>query len=134
EDVVPVPTLAPTPALVQHLLDCIPGAHSWLVPVRDPSGEVVDYVTGAASPEAVDIAEVDGPLRQVYRQVLTDGSPRAVDRLVHPAGDEGIPARATYSVRVHRLGDGLLVSWVRHDGATREGDRIDQMERLGNFG
>src|SRR2546421_8001759 len=47
EDVVPVPTLAPTPALVQHLLDCIPGAHSWLVPVRDPSREVVDYLTGA---------------------------------------------------------------------------------------
>src|SRR5207244_2095520 len=71
-------------------------------------------------------------LWQAYRQVLADGAPRVVD-LTYAAGGAGIPARAAYSVRVHRFGDGVLVSWIRHDDA-REGDRISQMERLGNFG
>jgi serine phosphatase RsbU (regulator of sigma subunit) len=113
----------PNAALVQHLLDCVPGAHSWLVPERDAAGEIVDFVTAAASPEASDLGYpgvVDGRLRQLCRQVLDDGSPRALDDRTH-------------TLRVHRLGKGLLVSWIRQDEA-REGDRIGRMERLGNFG
>jgi serine phosphatase RsbU (regulator of sigma subunit) len=141
----------PSTAVVQHLLDAMPGAHSWLVPERDAAGEIVDFVTAAASPEAVDITGrqglqmiglrvreaypgvVDGTLWQLYRQTLADGSPRALDELRY-LGGEGVPAQATYGLRVHRLGNGLLVSWVRHDEAAREGERISQMERLGNFG
>jgi serine phosphatase RsbU (regulator of sigma subunit) len=114
----------PSTAVVQHLLDAMPGAHSWLVPERDAAGEIVDYVTAAASPEASDLGYpgvVDGRLGQLCGQVLDDGSPRALDE-------------PTQTLRVHRLGTGLLVSWVRHDEAAREGERISRMERLGNFG
>ena len=146
------PPARPTPELVQHMLDCMPGDHSWLVPVRDTAGEVVDYQTAAASPEALDIAGrrgtelldtrirdtypsvVDGPLWLAYAHVLADGSPRRVDQFTYEASGEGVPALSTFSVRIHRLGDGLLVSWSRHDEEAREGDRIDHMERLGNFG
>jgi len=138
--------------VVQTVLDALPGGHSWVVPVRDAAGEVVDYLTEAASPEARDTADrrgvhligmrladsypslVGGPLWQAYGQVLADGSPREVQPLTYERAREGIPAEAVYSVRVHRLGQGLLVSWTRHDPQARQAERIAQTERLGNLG
>src|SRR5205823_5104873 len=43
-----------TAGIVQELLDALPDAHAWLIPVRDAAGEVVDFRVDAASPEAVD--------------------------------------------------------------------------------
>jgi serine phosphatase RsbU (regulator of sigma subunit) len=139
-------------ALVQRVLDSLPGGHSWVVPVHDPAGELVDYVTRAASPEAVDMADrrgthligmrlrdsypqlVDGPLWHAYGQVLADGQPRELRPFTFRAARAGVPAQTEYSVRVHRLGGGLLISWTRHDPEARLGERIAQTERLGNLG
>ncbi|HET6529926.1 MAG TPA: SpoIIE family protein phosphatase, partial [Actinoplanes sp.] len=38
------------------------------------------------------------------------------------------------SVRAFRLGESLLLSWVRHDPAGPESDRVASTERLGNLG
>jgi len=140
------------PPLVQEILDALPGSHSWLVPVRDPDGTVIDYVTQAASPEAVDIAGregvsligvsvrstyasvVGGVLWQTYEQVLADGQPRQVAPFRYTSAEEGLPAESMYTVRVHRLGAGLLVSWLRLDDRARESERAAQIERLGNVG
>ena len=54
----------------------------------------------------------------------------------------GVPAElppfevgdAVFSVRAHRLGDGLLVCWTRHDRAEPESDRVASTEQLGNLG
>jgi serine phosphatase RsbU (regulator of sigma subunit) len=138
--------------VIQTVLDSLPGGHSWAVPVRDRSGTVVDYVTEAASPEAVDAANragthligmsmretyphlVDGPLWQAYGQVLADGAPRELRPFRFQALRPGVPAETEYSVRVNRLGGGLLISWTRHDPQARLDDRIAQTERLGNLG
>jgi serine phosphatase RsbU (regulator of sigma subunit) len=138
--------------IVQQVLDSLPGAHSWLVPVRDDAGEVTDYLTQAASPEAVDVvgrrgaafigvsirdsypSVVDGPLWQAYRDVLEDGTPREIGPFTYIDGGEGIPAESVYSVRAYRLGTGLMISWTRHDEESRHTERIAQTERLGNLG
>ncbi len=140
------------PTLIQEVLDALPGSHSWLVPVRDAGAQVVDYVTQAASPDAVDIggrrgvemigvsvrstygSVVGGPLWEAYQQVMEDGLPRQLGPFRYSESVEGIPAESTYVVRMHRLGAGLLVSWSRLDETARESDRIERMERLGNLG
>ena len=141
-----------TAPVVQEMLDALTGAHSWLVPVRDAAGEVTDFVTEAASPEAQDIGGrqgsqllgvrvresypdlMNGPLWAAYLRVLADGVPHTLDQYVHTEAAERVPARSEYSVRVHRLGAGLLVSWSRQDEETRRSERIAQTERLGNLG
>ena len=137
---------------VQELLDTLSGDYSWLVPVRDEAGAVRDFQIEAASPEAVDVAGrrgtglvgvrvreayptlVDGPVWRTYLQVLADGGPREISPYTHTETGAGVPAESVYSVRVNRLGQGLLVGWVRHDDEARHGERIAQTERLGNLG
>jgi serine phosphatase RsbU (regulator of sigma subunit)/anti-sigma regulatory factor (Ser/Thr protein kinase) len=138
--------------IVQDILDGLPGAYSWLVPVRDEAGELVDFETGAASPEAVDvtgrtgaqligvrIAEAypsirDGAIWAAYRDALADGRPREVGPYTYQDSTDGTPAESVYSIRVYRLGAGVLVGWIRHDEEARQGERIAQTERLGNLG
>ena len=140
------------PGTVQEIVHGLPGAHSWLVPVRDEAGGVLDFVTQAASPEAVDVAGrrgphmvgvrvldayptvKGGPIWEAYLQTLADGLPRQVGPYTHTEIGEGTPAESVYSVRVHRLGGGLLVGWNRHDEQARQEERIAQTERLGNLG
>jgi serine phosphatase RsbU (regulator of sigma subunit) len=147
------PSDGPIPAgVVQEVLDALPSGHSWVVPVRDATGEVVDYLTAAASPAGVDTAGragvrligmrlreaypdlVGGPLWQVYGQVLTDGTPRELRPFTMRRTRAGAPAESSYTVRVHRVGTGLLVSWSREDDEVRQSDRLARTERLGNLG
>ncbi len=155
-----LPDPAPPPArsattvpagLVQEMLDALLGSHSWLLPVHDGAGEVVDFEVAATSPEAVDVAGRRG--RQmlgvrivqaypdathgvwpIYLQVLADGQPREVGPMTYTHTDEGLPASATYSIRAGRLAHGLLVSWLRHDQEARLVDRLTHTELLGNLG
>ncbi len=128
---------------VQRILDVLPGAAALLMPVRDGAGRLADLVFAAAGPEAVTPDGRRGPqligtalsehvpaaLRSdrwaVYARVLDTGEPAEVAPFDHDG--------AVFSVRAHRLGDGLLLSWVRHDGADFN-DRIAGTERLGNLG
>jgi serine phosphatase RsbU (regulator of sigma subunit) len=150
ESEIPPATTAPA-AVVQEMLDAVLGSHSWLLPVCDSRGEVVDFEVAATSPEAVDVAgrrgrqmlgvrigvaypEATRDIWATYLRVLADGQPREVGRMTYRHTDEGLPATATYSIRAGRLSDGLLVSWVRHDQEARLADRLAQTEHLGNLG
>jgi serine phosphatase RsbU (regulator of sigma subunit) len=139
-------------ALVQQVLDALPGAFCWLEPLRAANGEVTDYTVRAASPEAIDIqgrrgsamigisirdaypSTVDGPIWQAYRDVLADGSPRQVSSADYREAVDEVTPELSFSVRVHALGGGLLVGWVRDDLRTRGADRIAETERLASLG
>lgn len=137
---------------IQTVLDMVPVAAAVVSPVRDGAGEIVDYAIRAASPAGVDVAGRrgpdliglrvldcypsirDSPLWTAYRQVLSDAQPREVGPFTYVETVEGVPAETVYSVRVSRLGSGLLVSWVRHDERQRQEERVALAERLGNLG
>jgi serine phosphatase RsbU (regulator of sigma subunit) len=61
-----------------------------------------------------------------YELVLDTGNPIAIGPFRYREG--------MYSVRAHRLGNGLLLNWTRHDGRPGESDRVSSTERLGNLG
>ena len=77
---------------VREVLSVIPAGCSWLLPVRDPGGEVVDFTISAASGSGHDIyrrgtervdsrlgdlypSMVGGQLWRLYLQVLRTGEP-----------------------------------------------------------
>ncbi|MEV6760395.1 SpoIIE family protein phosphatase [Streptomyces sp. NPDC051105] len=136
---------------VQTVLDALPGAAVLLTPLRTAVGEVEDYRIEAASPNAVDILGRTGrelvgshilesypsvageSLWQGYLKAL-DGEPYEGEPFVHEEVVAGATVRAVYSVRATRLGDGLLVTWLRHDQQERQEQRLADMQRLGNLG
>jgi serine phosphatase RsbU (regulator of sigma subunit) len=77
---------------------------------------------------------VDSTVWTAYLEVLETGEPREVDPVVRPALVGGESRTSRYRVRTHRLGEHLVVSWVRHDADARGAERIGQTERLGNLG
>jgi serine phosphatase RsbU (regulator of sigma subunit) len=142
--VAPVRRSGSWPATVQRVLDVMPGAAALLTAVRDGSGRLADLVYAAASPEAMTPDGRHG--RQLVGERIGEHFPQSVgnDRwLVYERVlDTGAPAElgpfgygdARYSVRAHRLGDGLLMSWVRHDTPAPVSERIASTEQLGNLG
>ena len=140
----PVRHFEPWLALVQQILDVTPTMCGYLTVERDGTGRIVDLVWAAASPEASTPdglrgtqligrrASVQFPSApdsgrwEVYQEVLDTGCPAAIGPFRHGGGH--------YTVRAHRLGQGLLLQWERHDRAGRDGDRIAETERLANLG
>ncbi|MCG7208102.1 SpoIIE family protein phosphatase [Streptomyces arenae] len=136
---------------VQSVLDALPGAVVLLTPLRSPGGTVEDYRIDAATPDAMDILGRTGQemigahilesypsvagesLWQGYLKAL-GGEPYEGEPFVYEEIVAGVPLTATYSVRAARLGDGLLVSWLRHDTEERQEQRLADMQRLGNLG
>ncbi|MEU2618032.1 SpoIIE family protein phosphatase [Streptomyces sp. NPDC007157] len=136
---------------VQTVLDALPGAAVLLTPLRTAIGEVEDYRIEAATPNAVDILGRTGrelvgahilesypsvageSLWQGYLKAL-DGEPYEGEPFIHEEVVAGTTVRAAYSVRATRLGDGLLVTWLRHDMEGRQEQRLADMQRLGNLG
>jgi serine phosphatase RsbU (regulator of sigma subunit) len=134
------------------VLDIMPGAVCLNVPVRDDAGRVVDYEVAAASQGAVDVTGrrgrelvgvrmlesypsiADSDLPAELAQVLATGRAREVGPLTYRDDREGVEAKSVYTVRLHRLGAGVLVSWVRHDEERRYAARLALTERLGNLG
>lgn len=146
---------APVPSdfsrAVQSVLDALPGAVVLLTPLRSPGGTVEDYRIDAATPDAMDILGRTGQemigahilesypsvagesLWQGYLKAL-GGEPYEGEPFVYEEIVAGVPLTATYSVRAAALGDGLLVSWLRHDTEERQEQRLSDMQRLGNLG
>ncbi|WP_307834806.1 SpoIIE family protein phosphatase [Paractinoplanes lichenicola] len=141
----PLRRFAPWIGMVQRVLDVAPGMASYLSAERGPDGRLSDLIWAAASPDAVapnglrgaqliglrmaeHFPEVPGTDRWLaYEHVLDTGVPAALGPFPHRDG--------TYSVRAHRLGEGLLINWTRHDehpGGIAE--RLAGTERLGNLG
>ncbi|MFD8815970.1 ANTAR domain-containing protein, partial [Streptomyces sp. NPDC059627] len=136
---------------VQPVLDALPGATVLLTPLRTGTGEVEDYRIEAATPNAVDILGRTGhelvgsrilesypsvageSLWQGYLKAL-GGEPYEGEPFVYEEVVAGVTVTATYSVRAARLGDGLLVTWLRHDPEERQEQRLADMQRLGNLG
>lgn len=137
---------------VQAVFDALPGAAILLTPLRSASGAVEDYRIGAATSEAVDVFGRTGremvgrqvlesypsvagePLWQGYLQALETGVPFESEPFVYPDVVGEVPVTATYSVRAAPLGEGLLVTWLRHDPAERQEQRLADVQRLGNLG
>jgi hypothetical protein len=136
----------------QAVLDIMPGSVCLSVPVRDDAGRIVDFELAAASRGAVDVmgrrgrelvglrmleaypAVADSGLPAVFAQVLTTGRAREVGPFAYRDDREGVEASAVFTLRLHRLGAGVLVSWVRHDEERRYAARLALTERLGNLG
>ncbi|MFE8945201.1 SpoIIE family protein phosphatase [Streptomyces sp. NPDC007856] len=137
---------------VQAVFDALPGAAILLTPLRAASGEVADYRIEAATSGAVDVLGRSGrelvgrqvlesypavagePLWQGCLQALGAGVPFESESFVHQEVVGDVPVVATYSVRAAPLGEGLLVTWVRHDPAERQEQRLADVQRLGNLG
>lgn len=146
------PVASDLSAAVQSVLDALPGAAVLLIPLRTATGEVEDYRIEAATPGAVDILGRTGreligshilesypsvageSLWQGYLKALGGGEPYEGEPFVYEEVVAGVTVTATYSVRAARLGDGLLVTWLRHDTEARQEQRLADMQRLGNLG
>ncbi|MFF4488006.1 SpoIIE family protein phosphatase [Streptomyces sp. NPDC001544] len=137
---------------VQTVFDVLPGTAVLLTPLRSASGEVEDYRIDAATPDSIDVLGRTGreliglrilecypsvagePLWHGYLAALTTGEPYEGEPFAYHEVVAGLPRVATYSVRAARLGDGLIVSWIRHDPAERQEQRLADVQRLGNLG
>ncbi|MFB0620197.1 SpoIIE family protein phosphatase [Streptomyces sp. AGS-58] len=137
---------------VQAVFDALPGAITLLTPLRDTSGQVEDYRIDAATPGAVDVFGRAGrdmvgshilesypsvagePLWEGYLQALGTGVPFEGEPFAYQDVIDGVPVTATYSVRAAPLGDGLVVTWLRHGGRDRQEQRLADVQRLGNLG
>jgi serine phosphatase RsbU (regulator of sigma subunit) len=130
--------------VVQGVLDALPGQAALLLPVRNQRGRLSDFEYAATSPAAMtadgrhgdelvgtrmagQFPEIIGTGRwAAYERVLDTGEPAEVGPFPFGAG--------SYTVRAHRLGAGLLVTWERHDEVPAAGRRIESTERPGNLG
>jgi serine phosphatase RsbU (regulator of sigma subunit) len=140
----PVRRSEPGIATVQGVLDLVPGMSAFLLAERDPAGRVTDLILAAVSPGAVAPNGMRGAQLvglsskrhfpglagtdrwAAYESVLDTGCPLELGPF---RTGEGV-----YSVRAHRLGGGLLLSWNRHDELGAESERVLSTERLGNLG
>ncbi|MFC7279758.1 PP2C family protein-serine/threonine phosphatase [Paractinoplanes rhizophilus] len=131
-------------AVVQRVLDVTPGMCGYLTAERDTTGRVTDLIWAAATPEASTPdglrgsqlvgrrasrqlpAAGRGGRWEVYQSVLDTGCPAAVGPFRH--GD------AAYTVRAHRLGQGLLLNWTRHDPGGPSAARVAGTERPATLG
>lgn len=137
---------------VQTIFDALSGPAVLLTPLRSATGEVEDYRIDAATPASLDLAGRQGKeligrrvlenyptvagtaLWYGYLDTLTTGSVYDGDPFVYEEVTAGVPQRSVYSVRVTRLGERLVVTWLRHDTSERETRRLDDLQRLGNLG
>ncbi|MET3422400.1 serine phosphatase RsbU (regulator of sigma subunit) [Actinoplanes tereljensis] len=133
---------------IREVLSVIPAGCSWLRPVKNPTGEVVDFEVAAASGSGHDIYRrgtgrvhsrlselypgiVDGPLWRLYFEVLSTGEPARMDEFRYEQEQAGFTPRSVFDVSVHPVLGGLLVWWQRLDEDRR---RIERTEQLGNLG
>jgi serine phosphatase RsbU (regulator of sigma subunit) len=141
--VLPAPRSAPPPrprpmepwlGVVQAVLDLLPGHGALLTPVRDRTGRLTDLIYAACTPEAttpdgrrgaqligVRLAEqfpesVGSERWTVYERILETGEPAEVGPF--------LIGGSRLTVRVHRLGAALFVTWVGHGGDPGASDRI----------
>lgn len=148
----PHPAAGETADAVQTVLDRLPVAAVLLAPLRSASGDVEDFRVDAATSVTSDAVGRSGrelvglrflecwpeiardPLWEGCLKVLADERPYESEPFARQQMVSGVSELATYSARVMRLGDGLVVSWVRHDPSDRQEQRLADVQRLGNLG
>lgn len=140
------------PAAVEEVVRCVlsatPAGCTWLLPVTDDTGEVIDFRIAATSDQVLDLhgrgtgrvqarigelypTMVGGSLWQMYRRVLATGEPGELPDFEYEGKTAGIVAQSRFSVSVHRVLGGLLVWWQRVDEHQR---RLASTELLGSLG
>ncbi|MEU8434998.1 SpoIIE family protein phosphatase [Streptomyces sp. NPDC029216] len=137
---------------VQQVFDTLPGPAVLLTPVRSADGSVEDFRIDAAAAESVDVAGRRG--RELVGRMVLETYPTVagtalwkgyLDTLATGAVYEGlpftyeevtarVPHQSVYSVRASRLGERLVVSWIRRDTSDLEARRLEDLQRLGNLG
>ncbi|MGW5198282.1 SpoIIE family protein phosphatase [Streptomyces spiralis] len=140
------------PNAVRALFEALPGTTLLLTPLRSASGDVEDYRIDAAIPQTVAMTgrggrELTGlrirecwpgvagePLWQDWLGVLDTGEPCESEPYAQQELVAGAQELSTYSVRTSRLGEGLLVTWLRQDSSDRQEQRLADLQRLGRLG
>jgi serine phosphatase RsbU (regulator of sigma subunit) len=135
--------------IVRELLSAVPAGCTWLLPVTDDEGRVVDFWLAAAGAQSQDIAGrsgderighrlsqlypslVDGPLWNLYHEVWASGAPGHSPGFQYQEWRSGVVATSLFDISIHPVCGGLLVWWKRLDEAQR---RLEQTEWLGNLG
>ncbi|SEP75786.1 Serine phosphatase RsbU, regulator of sigma subunit [Streptomyces sp. yr375] len=146
------PTAGAAADAVQTVFDRLPVAAVLLAPLRSPSGSVEDFRIDAATGLTSDTVGrsgrelvglrllecrpeiADEPLWQGCLDTLSGEGPYEGEPFARQQVVAGVSELATYSARAARLGDGLVVSWVRHDPSDRQEQRLADVQRLGNLG
>jgi PAS domain-containing protein len=133
---------------VQEMLSAIPGGYSWLLPVTDDEGRVVDFRIAAASESGRDIygrgaarvdarlrelypSIVDGPLWRLYQEVQATGVPGSLADFRYSERQAGVVAESQFDITVRPALGGLLVWWRRLD---EDRLRLERTELLGRLG
>src|SRR5262245_47184618 len=131
---------------VQQIVSVIPGGCTWLLPVHDESGEVVDFRIGAAGERDIygrgaarvgaRLSElypsiVGGPLWDLYQQVQASGVPGQLQDFQYAEKRTGVIAESLFDVTVTPALGGLLVLWQRLDESRRRLERTELLGRLG---
>ncbi|MFF7857244.1 SpoIIE family protein phosphatase [Streptomyces sp. NPDC007904] len=146
------PTADARPEAVRALFAALPVPALLLTPLRGPSGETEDFRIDAATAQAADVlggtgGDPAGRRLREYRPGLTDeplwrgclatlatGEPYEGEPFAHQEVVGGVTEWSTYYVRVTRLDDALVVTWVRHASSDRQEQRLADLQRLGNLG
>ncbi|MEV6961094.1 SpoIIE family protein phosphatase [Streptomyces sp. NPDC051207] len=139
-------------AALRSLFDALPVAAMLLTPLRSPSGRVEDYRIDAVTSHAADIVgragdELTGrrlleccpamgrePVWRGCLRTLTTGEPHEGAPFAYQEVVAGVAELSTYAVRVTRLGDRLVVTWLRHDASDLQEQRLADLQRLGSVG
>src|SRR3954451_10769670 len=104
-----------TAHVVQEVIAAIPGGYTWLLPITDAGGAVVDFRIAATSDEAHDLyrlgrrrlqarlsdlypSMVDGPLWRMYHRVLSTGQPDEMGDFQYEEKSAGVVARSRFLV------------------------------------
>ncbi|MEY7980525.1 PP2C family protein-serine/threonine phosphatase, partial [Streptomyces pilosus] len=76
----------------------------------------------------------DTPVWPGCLDTLSSGRTYESEPFAHQETVDGARALSTYSVRVTRLADALVVTWARHASSDRQEQRLAVLQRLGNLG
>ncbi|MFF1549298.1 SpoIIE family protein phosphatase [Streptomyces sp. NPDC058291] len=146
------PALGPVADAVQTVFDRLPVAAVLLAPIAPDGGQVEDFRVDAATGGAFDAVGRSGrdlvglrflecwpevaeePLWQGCLRALNDEEPYESEPFARQQLVAGSSELSTYRARAVRLGDGLVVSWLRHDPSDRQEQRLADVQRLGNLG
>ena len=138
---------------VQAVFGALPGAAMLLTPLPGTTPGNEDYRVAAATGQAVDVVGQAGrelvgrafrdccpdlaaepTLREGLLRTLMTGEPYESERFAHQEVVDGVAELSIYSVRATRLGDGLVLTWVRHGSSDRQEQRLADLQRLGSLG
>src|SRR5947209_13093885 len=107
-------------AVVRELLSAVPTGCTWLLPVTDDAGQLLDFVVAGVSGRGKDIygrgtgrlgerlselypSMVDGPLWRLYRQVLETGVSGELTDFRYADRRSGVVADSEFEVSVQRV-------------------------------